>query len=532
MSESPLQRLPLGTVDFRQLRLMNQVYVDKTSLIYKLTSNTGFYFLARPRRFGKTLLLRTIQTLFTSGVKEFEGTDIQHLWNDHTYPVVFLNFSSLRFHSFEQFQRDFILRIATAFGSRGFVSAGEEGDAFFVSFENWLQEQPTNSMVILIDEYDAPLTSSLHHGKALDSILQIYEKFFLTLKSCGGQIRFFMATGITRIRHVSLFSAFNNLTDISLEPDYGSLLGYTKEEIQEFFSEHLERARRICGFSSQEALIKKMALHYDGFCFERSASIRVFAPWSVLSFLQTPSADFPSYWVWSAGQPSLLRHYLAKGHELADPRTYAEPRRINLQRFESEYSYNNFDEEVVLTQAGYLTFVAKSGLDEMIVNYPNLEVAQAWASLYTADLLNSRSLSEVAKVDDPRKVFLNAPAEEIMSLINNIFMSLDYQAHPIDKEVYCRSLLQSFLDGLGLAVQVERHNAFGRSDLEFDGPNRRVVFELKMAQTEADEEKCLSRAVEQIERNKYGEPSYGKSLLRIAMVYCVPKRIFSAWKVV
>lgn len=511
---------------------MNQVYVDKTALIYKLTSNTGFYFLARPRRFGKTLLLRTIQTLFSTGVKEFKGTDIEPLWTDHAYPVVFLNFSSLKFHSFEQFQRDFILRIRTAFAPRGFVCAGEEGDGFFVSFESWLQEQPTNSMVILIDEYDAPLTSSLHDGKTLDSILQIYEKFFLLLKSCGGQIRFFMATGITRIRHVSLFSAFNNLSDISLEPDYGSLLGYTKEEIQEFFSEHLERARRICGFSSKEALLEKMALHYDGFCFERSASVRVFAPWSVLSFLQTPCADFPSYWVWSAGQPSLLRNYLAKGHDLADPRTYAEPRRINLQRFESEYSYSNFDEEVVLTQAGYLTFVAKSGLDEMIVNYPNLEVAQAWASLYTTELLNSRSLSEAAKVNDLRDVFLNAPAEKIVSVINNVFMALDYQAHPIDKEAYCRSLLQMFLNGVGLAVQVERHNAFGRSDLEFDGTNRHVVFELKMARTEADEERCLAEALEQIESKKYGEPHCGKSLLRIAMVYSVPKRIFSAWKAV
>lgn len=177
MTESPLQRLPLGTVDFRQLRLMNQVYVDKTALIYKLTSNTGFYFLARPRRFGKTLLLRTIQTLFSTGVKEFKGTDIEPLWTDHAYPVVFLNFTSLKFHSFEQFQRDFILRIRTAFAPRGFVCAGEEGDGFFVSFESWLQEQPTNSMVILIDEYDAPLTSSLHDGKTLDSILQIYESF-------------------------------------------------------------------------------------------------------------------------------------------------------------------------------------------------------------------------------------------------------------------------------------------------------------------------------------------------------------------
>lgn len=521
------QCLPLGTSSFSALRDNQEIYIDKTDLIFQLARQRGKIFLARPRRFGKSLLVSTFESLFKHGLRDFEGLVIESLWRDKTYEVVRLDFSEAKeFTSAEEFRRVFHARIGSKFREAGFQELNN-GDDFITQLSNWLRSLNDNSLVILIDEYDAPLTSCLGNEALFNAVRSIISELFLTLKSNEGCLRFFFMTGITKFSNTSIFSAFNNLQDISLDSAFGTLLGYTEAEIKNYFAEYLSEAAKILNIN-EDNLIDKLRDHYDGFCFDEEASMHVYCPWSVLNFLNRPKRGFQNYWYTSGGQPTVLMKYLSK-HALSQPENYSESKFVRLSDLNTSRQYEEISLEVLLTQAGYLTIrsVMKNGY--AILGYPNQEVSMSMAQLYADELLRGQPLERPQEpaISD---VMSEGKVVEVINIFNRAVQSIDYQNYPIKDEAGCRAYMQVLLIGAAMITQVEVHNALGRSDMEVDAGNRHWVFEFKYAKDDSQVSELLNDAVSQIQSRQYGTAGSKKELIRIALVFSEKKRQFVSWK--
>ena len=308
MKKNELTKLPLGYSDFVRLREEDCIYADKTALIYQLCAEGSKIFISRPRRFGKSLLTSTFESLFKYGLRDFQGLAIEKLWKDKTYDVVHLDFSEIReFSDKDDFELQFDHLLLSNFGAVGFIYDEKKGYPL-VQISAWLATLPVSSLVILIDEYDAPLTNCLGNSALFNDVRRIMSSFFLKLKARDRCLRFSFMTGITKYRQTSIFSELNNFTDVSFDSGYGTLLGYTEEEILTNFAPWVDRACRMLNLSREE-LLTQLKKHYDGFCFDEFAQTHVYCPWSVLNFLKRPSRGFQNYWYESGGRPAVLLKY-------------------------------------------------------------------------------------------------------------------------------------------------------------------------------------------------------------------------------
>ena len=233
MAITDLQRLPLNMPDFIALRESGMIYVDKTREIASIAMLRQQFFLARPRRFGKSLLISTFEALFSEGLKHFEGLAIHDIWReDRCYNVVRLDFSTIRlFDSIEAFIQQFERLLSDAFGKYGFKPQQGEDRLIHLEIDNWLKTQPRQSLVLLIDEYDAPLTAVLDNQELFKAVRERLASFYSVCKTNVAQLRFFFMTGIAKFNQTGIYSELNNLVDISLDPMYGDIVGYTESEI-------------------------------------------------------------------------------------------------------------------------------------------------------------------------------------------------------------------------------------------------------------------------------------------------------------
>ena len=228
MAINQLKALPLGS-DFIALRIADEIYVDKTEMVFSLVVKRGKYFLARPRRFGKSLLISTFESLFKFGLRDFKGLAIENLWKeDAVYNVVRLDFSEIKdFADAESFSERLISLLSRKFAPYGFCYELLPFQTVSDQLSDWLTAREKNSLVLLIDEYDAPLTSCLNNKTVFKEVRRALSAFYSVLKSNEGALRFAFITGITKFNRASIFSELNNLSDLSLDVEYGNLLGYT-----------------------------------------------------------------------------------------------------------------------------------------------------------------------------------------------------------------------------------------------------------------------------------------------------------------
>ena len=428
MTDAELAALPCGIDSFTDLRCNRMVYVDKTALIYKLAVRRGRLFISRPRRFGKTLLVSTFESLFKNGLQDFKGLAIEKLWHDRNYPVIRINFALCKeFDSFEVFKARMTDAVSKAFKYAGFIFPKTDNDLLGVGssvkelFNKLAQDI---NPVLLIDEYDAPLNACLNRPELFHKVRSELNDFYATIKDISGRLRFFFFTGICKYKNLSIFSDNNYVTDISMSPDYGTLLGYTDEEVREYFKPFVENAARVLNISVDECYAR-LKENYDGFCFDRKASTHVHTPWSVLSFLNSPQDGFMNYWYTSAGKSSLLLNYIAE-HALQDPGKYGADINISINELDSSNELNSLNDYVLLNQTGYLTIKKVSLLgNSAVLNYPNEEVAQSMALLYKERIFSIKS--SVPDSDIAADVlFYEYPPEQIPSLLNCVLTSIDY----------------------------------------------------------------------------------------------------------
>ena len=513
-------RLPLGLVDLSNIRKSNMIYVDKTKLLYDIVRQRTPLFLSRPRRFGKTLLINTMHSLFEKGLEDFHGLDIEKVWNDTTYKVAHIDFSSLADDNPQEFKRDLVEILVQQFRVGDTVS---QFDALGVRNPNIVLSEialnlNNNSTVLLIDEYDAPLTHHINKKNELDDIMRTINNFYATVKQFADKFRFIFITGITRTSHISIFSAFNNLVDISVNDKFNTLLGFTQYDIEKFFDPYIECTAKNLGMSKED-VYERLKQYYDGFQFSINAKETVYNPWSVLSFLQYSQDGFKNYWFKSSGSSTLIMQYL-KNNTLNPLNYQGSNVEVSEDAISDRYEINSMPGYIVLLQAGYFTLRKKTSTIARLT-FPNTEVEESILNLYLQeknmklDIENYCAIDElIENIDSKNLLYIvdkfNAILNDCVSSDSNIF----------NDERSVRDILYTALPQVSALQKIkERATLKGRADLEILTHKTHMVIEFKRTSPTRDAKACLEEAIEQIRSKGYGIGSFQSHVLyRVAMV--------------
>ena len=519
-----------STGSFVDFTLENFIYVDKTVYIPQLVKLKRV-FISRPRRFGKSLTLDTIATLFETGVEPyFKGTWIYDKWTEPTYPVLRLNFLNFDKNSLEKFNNKLNSKI-TEFAELNQVTTYKEKEEAEDSIDHLLEQLrlENRQIVILIDEYDCQMTANINNETLYKQFQEKIKSFYANIKDKFA-IKFLGITGVTRLKDVSIFSVGSDIRDITNSSAYSQMIGFTRDEIKKFYIDYLKLAESYennCNVdevtdTQLESLLDMMAQNYDGYCFDEDYEKKVFCTWSVNTFLQSvvdkKKVQFGEYWYDNGGLPSILANYL-QTHKLNALDYIDKDKTINIKvnDFKNPTSLTSINQNVLMCQTGYLTLrspVYSKGF--MTLGIPNSEVYNALFSLMALNIFDDTKLLSV----NEQILTQSKDAGEILGLFNTVLNTVSYDNYPISSEAVVQQLLYMYLKGICNSVTAELHSSKGRADLVIESDNRRIVFEFKYAENETEAKAKLSEAVEQIKTRDYGNILPKKNeLLRIATVF-------------
>ena len=527
-----------STGSFINFYLNNYIYVDKTKYIRDLIKLERV-FISRPRRFGKSLTLDTIATLFETGVEPyFKGTWIYDKWTEPTYPVLRLNFLDLDKYSLEHFKQKLnaiISSFARDINVKNYEEKVEPEDTIYFLLDELRKEK--RQIVILIDEYDCQMTANINNETLYKQFQEKIKSFYATIKN-KWPIKFLGITGVTRLKDVEIFSIGSDINDITNESAFSQLIGFTRDEIKKYYIDYLKLAASYenkCRVEEVtdaqiESMLDMMAQNYDGYCFDEFYKKKVFSTWSVNKFFQSVVSNkfvyFGEYWYDNGGLPSILVNYL-KTHKL-NIFDYLEKDKfiaVATNDFKNPTSLTSINQNVLMCQTGYLTLRSNLNYAEMLLSIPNGEIYKALTSLLATKFFEGK-----IKVFNGKGINIieEGTIDDIVSLLNTIAHSVPYDNYPISSEAMVQSLIQAYLRGAGFDVLSEVHEAKGRADLVVNTDNRRIVFEFKYAKNETEAKSKLLDAVEQIKTRDYGNIVPKKTeLLRIAAVFNADPKVRS-----
>ena len=536
-----------STGSFINFYLNNYIYVDKTKYIRDLIKLERV-FISRPRRFGKSLTLDTIATLFETGVEPyFKGTWIYDKWTEPTYPVLRLNFLDLDKYSLEHFKQKLnaiISSFARDINVKNYEEKVEPEDTIYFLLDELRKEK--RQIVILIDEYDCQMTANINNETLYKQFQEKIKSFYDTIKN-KWPIKFLGITGVTRLKDVEIFSIGSDINDITKESAFSQLIGFTRDEIKKYYIDYLKLAASYenkCRVEEVtdtqiESMLDMMAQNYDGYCFDEFYKKKVFSTWSVNKFFQSAVSNkfvyFGEYWYDNGGLPSILVNYL-KTHELNsfDYLNKENPITIPVNDFMNPTSLTTINQNVLMCQTGYLTLRSALTSGDLTVDLgiPNGEIYKALNRLLA---INFYKEGIYALAKGVRDLLGAGEIEDIIDRFNSVINSVSYDHFPINSEAAVQNYLYLFLIGAGIETTTESHSSKGRADLIIETKNRRLVFELKYAEDETVAKAMLSEAVEQIKSRDYGNTEPKKNeLLRIATVFnAEPKvRAFTEYQAV
>jgi len=483
-----MKELPVDVSSFSRMRSRNFIYIDKTEYIYNLFSGGAqYYFLSRPRRFGKSLLVSTLGEIFSGNKQLFEGLWIsQSDYDWQQYPVITLDFSTIARKTPEDLEISLILNlneIAKAYSVD--ISEAQLLNDKFVMLIKKLADK--NKVVLLVDEYDKPILDHITDIPKAEAIRTVLSNFYDALKGMDNYMRAIFVTGVTKFAKTSLFSGINNLNDISIKPEADAILGYTYEEINTNFDEYLQQ---IAVDKPLPTLLEAMQRWYNGYRFSDKET-KVYNPFSVLYYLK--DKKLRNYW-FQSGTPTFLINLLRQQYnDLSD-----------LKKMELDpdslvsFQINDIPLVPLLFQAGYLTFVDyNANEDKFILGFPNFEVEASFKKF----LVGVLSYSSRITVDTLRLRLLEALNNNSLDDFCRILLTLF--AHipntlKIDKESYYHSLFQFAMSLLSLEAQSEYLTNIGRIDMVVPTKKQIYIFEFKL---NIDS----SKALQQILDKKYYE---------------------------
>lgn len=521
-----LPALPFGISSFGNIRLSDRVYVDKTAQIFFIVDKYSRVLLTRPRRFGKSLLVSVLNSLFRSGIQDFQGLKLEKLWQEQKqYKVVRLDFSVTCSSRFERFELNFVLHLLNSFSEHGFQCDSYLLPDLLEKLSEWLEGQKPGSLVLLVDEYEAPLTATLEDPKLFNLILKDISGFFSVIGSRDSAFRFVFITGIVNFKNTGMLSELKGLADISLDPEHGSIVGFTTQELKDYFSGYIkEAAKRL--ETEPEALLQRLTGYYDGYCFEKSATVKVMNPWSIISFLIYPKRGFKDHWFQTGGQPSVLKEFFRSG-SLKDPKNFTAVKSISFSQLGGPVEGKSLSEEDLMTQTGYLTIKSVDS-NIAIVDYSTEEVRHAMAGMYLHQLLGKTI--EQAGVTDFAIRFAKENPERLVRMFNRLLESVDYAAYSVEDATSVIALLQIAMIDVGLAKVIK---VIGKEDsaLEVHVGGRTIVLALEYCRPDQEAEQLLQVSVGQLEELTAGMTGGRNELLRVALVFSEPDKRITEWSV-
>lgn len=483
-------KYPIGIQDFEKLRTNGYSYVDKSRFVYKLATEGEYYFLSRPRRFGKSLFLSTLEAYFQGKKELFEGLAIYDLETEwKKYPIFHIDLNTANFREKDSLYtvlNDYLTTWESKYGTR------ESEATLALRFKGVIAraaEKEGCGVVILIDEYDKPILQTLRDPELQAEHRAQLKAFYSVLKTQDRYIKFAFLTGVTKFGKVSVFSDLNNLMDISMDHRYISICGMTEKELLTNFKEGIGELAEANG-DTEEATIAKLKARYDGYHFEEN-TIGIYNPFSVLNTLSR--LRYKDYW-FETGTPTFLVDLL-KMHNYRLPDMTKERVSDDVINSVDSLSTNPIP---VIYQSGYLTI---KGYDERfkkyLLGFPNKEVEEGFLNfllpLYTSAGNNSPFL-----VDEFVQDVESGNPERFMQRMKAFFADTSYQVVG-NAELYFQNAMYLVFKIMGFYTQVERPTSDGRIDAIIQTPNYIYVIECKLDRT-ADE------AIKQIENNGYAEP--------------------------
>ncbi|WP_455586488.1 ATP-binding protein [Bacteroides sp.] len=510
---------PIGIQNFEKIRKEDYLYIDKTALVYKLVKTGSYYFLSRPRRFGKSLLISTLEAYFQGKKELFQGLAMESLEQDWTeYPVLHLDLNTEKYDTPESLDK--ILNDALTYWESLYGTRPTEV-SIPLRFKGIVQracEKSGQRVAILIDEYDKPMLQAIDNEVLQDKYRNTLKAFYSVLKTMDGYIKFALLTGVTKFGKVSVFSDLNNLNDISMDDQYVELCGITEKEIHHYLKEEIGQLAE-CQQMSVEQANRELKERYDGYHFTEN-SVGLYNPFSLLNTFY--KMKFGNYW-FETGTPSYLVKLLKRDRYDLQRLTHDEATSDMLNSIDSA-SKNPLP---VIYQSGYLTIKGyDKRFDVYHLGFPNREVEEGFIKYL---------LPFYANVDDGQSAFHitrfvreieQGDCEAFLRRLQSFFSDTPYELVR-DLELHYQNVLFIVYKLLGFYVQAEYHTSNGRIDMVLKTEQYIYVMEFKFDGT-------AEEALKQIEEKGYATPFLNspQQLIQIGVNFSSKTRNIDSWKVV
>lgn len=509
---------PIGIQNFEKLRDAGCIYIDKTRKIYELARTNGYVFLSRPRRFGKSLLVSTMEAYFSGRKDLFTGLDISSLEQDWIeYPVLHLDFTGSRYSEESTLNAALEQQLRNWEKKYGIVPEFDDYAARFKDVIDAAYAMTGRKVVILIDEYDKPIVDTIGDGELQEYNKNVLQGFYSVMKAKDGCIRFGFLTGVSKIGKLSVFSGLNNLMDISLDREYSDICGISESEMDRYFSGSVTEMASAAGLTDEDCR-RKLKLMYDGYHFSEN-SPGMYNPFSLLNALR--SKQFGEYW-FETGTPSMLVRVI-------QGTSYDITRLSGDEADSSLLSGTNtlFENPVPLMyQTGYLTI---KGYDPEFgiytLGFPNLEVKDGFLNFILNYYAPVQSESTAALIVRMTRDLQNGKPDSFMHRLEALFSRTSYQIQG-DCEKDFQYAMYIIFELMGEYVRVERATSNGRIDVTVETENFIYIIEVKV-------DRSPEEALSQIEDKHYARPFADdcRKIFKIGVNFSTSERCIDGWKI-
>ena len=502
---------PIGMQTFSEIREEDFLYVDKTEYIYRMTHTSGkYFFLSRPRRFGKSLLVSTMQSYFEGKKELFKGLAIEKLEKDWTeYPVLHFSLAGGKHMEKDQLVRYLLYILKVNEEKFGIVNDSPDPNVRMLNLIKTVYEQTGQKVVVLIDEYDAPLLDVVHEDTSLDILREVMRNFYSPLKDSDRMLRFVFLTGITKFSQLSIFSELNNITNVSMHQEYAGICGITKEELLDKFDEDIDVLAGRLGLTHEQAL-SKLKENYDGYHFTWPSS-DIFNPYSLLNCLA--EGQMNSYW-FGSGTPTYLLNMMRK-YDFT-------PIDLGEQMDASKDDFDAATETMttimpLLYQSGYITIKNYDPETELYtLALPNKEVR---IGLYRSMLpyyLAAKSAMCNTTVAKMSSLINKGNMDGALQLLKTFWETVSYCDNTDYEGHYQQTMYIIFALLTNFRILVEQHTFRGRTDITMETKDTIYVIELKF-------NKSAQEALDQINNKHYadGFALRGKTMEKIGMNFMI-----------
>ena len=514
---------PIGIQTFDKIRQGGYLYIDKTKYIYEITHPGQYVFLSRPRRFGKSLLMSTFDSYFRGRKDLFKGLAIEKLEKDWTeYPVLHFDLSDIKKGTVEDFGENVNSSLASMEGEFGIAKTSDNPGTRLKDLVERIYNKTGKQVVLLFDEYDAPLLTVLHDPERLETMRTELQSFYSPIKKLDPYLRFVFITGITKFSQLSIFSQLNNLNNISMLPQYAAMCGITIKELEDNFQEGIAVLAEKYHYSHKQ-VIDKLLYHYDGYHFAEDSE-GVLNPFSLLSAMN--NRKFNNYW-FSTGTPTFLVNMMRKFHT---DLTEIDGSKAMQEDFDAP-TENMHNVLPLFYQSGYLTikdYNPRSGM--YTLGYPNEEVKVGLMRILIPFYVQGDPVPASNACWGISEALMGGDIDKALAAARSYFASIPYQENTLKDapttEGHFTAMLYVMFSFLNRYVYSQVRNAKGRLDILIKTDTTIYVMELKL---DGD----LNKALKQINEKDYTIPyqTDGRKVVKVAINFSTEERTIKEWKI-